>query len=467
MPSEDLWYLAFDAGIPELHTYWIHETKQWVIYGPTGVYEPVPETAIQEICQNYCDGLGKCTNQKILFLYKRLQNKRWISLKRFDEDPTILNVRNGMLDLSTTPPRFIPGHSPDLLSLVQIHVDYHPDPDPTPCWDKIRAAYPVELFKVERFMQCVFRKDMSNELMLWVYGRTGSGKGTVLSVFNQIYQSCAAHKEIDDIGRNDFGLAGLEGKLLNIELEGTIGWLHGRTVKFLKKIVGLDRTIEVNTKGVRQYDYDFNHLFFVAAYNQLPQLPATDVQAWFRRCWLVAFDKTMQADPVMKNQVLQEASDIFSEIMQLPYHPLKPSNVNAFWRDNMAQWERSSKPVQRIIRELFARGELGDQLAIEEVYGWVEEALVREGQGFTNAQLFKADITNAMSQIGIAKMKKGNGYYYVPAKIIDPALLSRVAADPDRVDFDAVMTSKRGVNMEVPPIRNRATLDYALDDFNA
>jgi phage/plasmid-associated DNA primase len=439
------WYLDFEAWWTMQHYdaqyLYIFETESWVRYD-TGVFKPYPLPELERVIIDYLDGHDLVRSAtKLNLAVRSLQGIQGRHLAQFDADPAAICVLNGIVVLDGV--RYTPdgeepvrvqliSHRAERLFLIQLQVEFHADPAPTPYWDKVRGSYFYELFRLERFVQAVIRRDVDNELMCWIYGPTNSGKGTVLNVVDAIFGDAVAHKPVEKLG-DAFGLSGLIGKLLNLVKEGNITWLNSETVRWLKTIVGKDGRQEINIKRIPQFEYCFSHLFFITASNQLPRLPSTDVKAWFRRCWLIAFDHTQRADPAMKTAILAEASDIFSELLLLPYTPLRPRDIEAFWQANKATWEGSSDPVRRIVSQHFRRSDDGiEKLQAQDVVTYVEEQMLAEGYGLPSHQYLTAAVTNTLAGLHVGKVRSHNLLYYCPLACRDHEIASPDLDEEDR-----------------------------------
>ena len=419
--KDSKWYHDFDAYWYDMYSEsikWIHESQQWVQYSK-GVFKIIPDEAVEKIIMDYFDTENiKRAPTNFNVAKRTIRANYHTSLLDYDADKNILNLKNGLLYLDT---KELKPHSPAYLSMIQIPTTYKENPDPTPYWDRIKGAYPHQMDLVESFIQAIIFGDMSNEVMMFVYGPTGSGKGTMMSVIKKMFEGVCSFQPIERIG-SDFGLSPLISKLINLNMEMTITDINAATMQILKSIVGRDEDLTVNIKHVREFSYKFEKMFFISATNQLPALAATDVAAWFRRVLLISFDKTQPRDYNMKDGVLLEVDDVFSYLVNKQYTPIITSgtDMSAWVNRNELEWKYSADPINHICDSLFKR--TSDEFAterVDDVCNWVARRLAEEKYGAMDWRKLKSKVIDALAQRNIIMIRKDNMSQFKYIEIVD------------------------------------------------
>lgn len=440
------WFEALEncwVFIPELKAFYQYEE---------GYYQKRVDEELYSVFQKFFEFYGdmdasKITNDQIKEIVHWVQRAHFVKLQDFDAQPNEINCVNGWVVFNSELcfQQLLP-HSSDHYSLWQWSVQFTIDPADTAGIDRIRATYPAEFFRLERFVQMMIRKDMRNELMLFGYGPTGSGKSTIASLIDAILKGALAHKSMEQFD-NEFGMSGCEGKYGNLEKDATIGYIGRRTLAIWKKIVGNDGDQEINIKHVRQFDYQFRYFFILMFSNQLPKLPPTDLKAWFRRVWLISFGQTQKSDAALKTQILNEVNDWFSELVLMPYTMLKPdgTNVDKFWLENKKEWDASADPIAVILKNALRRGTGMDAIAQEDLVSYCESKLSEIGAGIPRD--LKSLVTQVLKTMNIHRVRRKINVY-MPVELIDKDLLAQQQLQND-VD-GVVAEEKRGHDDTIP-----------------
>ncbi|HEY3604622.1 MAG TPA: phage/plasmid primase, P4 family, partial [Sporichthyaceae bacterium] len=158
--------------------------------------------------------------------------------------PRWVNVANGLLDWRT---RDLVGHTPDVLSTVQLPVAWEPDAA-CPEFEKfIREVLPADCvdpceggpgFIRELIGYCVYSGN-PHQIAVLLRGKGRNGKGALLRVLQRLLGACnVSAVSLHDLSENRFRLADLYGKIANIAGDLDPKWLEN-TAK-LKGITGDD-----------------------------------------------------------------------------------------------------------------------------------------------------------------------------------------------------------------------------------
>ena len=135
----------------------VRDTEEIYYYDETReVYQSLGETIIKEQLEILYPAIRTC---EVMEIINKIKRRTYVESAQFHQDPNLLNLRNGILNIMTG--TFSP-HTPDHLSLVQLPVFY----DPT-------AKCP----NILRFLAQVLRpKDIFTVLQLFGYCLYGTAK---------------------------------------------------------------------------------------------------------------------------------------------------------------------------------------------------------------------------------------------------------------------------------------------------
>ncbi len=405
---------------------WIVDVKQWVEY-EKGVFKFIPQEKINKIVFDILKAHHVVLDsRKVNVILNLLKAEYWKNLTDFDCNRNIRNFRNGLYYVKE---KELKKHSKFILSLVQLPLTLGDKEKETPYWDRVRNEYPAQLLLLERFLHSIFLGDMDNELHVYIYGASGSGKGTVTNVIKEMFKGAISFTPIDTIGK-PFGLSSLIGNRVNLDPEMNISYFDSTTVSKIKTIVGRDGMVEINIKGVKQFEYEFSEMYFISATNQLPKLPPTDVKAWFRRVLLFHFDKTQPRDVEMKNGILEEINDIFTNIMLSDYRLIfdEYTDVDNWVQVIQEEWEDSCYPVHKIIRDNFVKTDnINNRIKSDDILSWTEGKLADGGYGIPRQKTLQAIIKKELHKLKI-EWKRGDKYgsYYYCVKTTSEDLQNQI-----------------------------------------
>ena len=429
------WYFEFETYWDENFAsvmLWIDDWHKWVRYNNKGFFEPISDLEFDKIIFEWLEIKNyKLSIPKVNLAKKKIVSGHYTILNMYDADLNIRNVKNGLLYLDEL---ILHEHTPDYLSLCQANVDYLEPQDlkPTPCWDEIKAKYPINIQKVEWYLKCIIFNNMSNELALFIVGVNRSSKGSTIGVISEMFpDSLTSHQSLELLDKS-FGLSPLVGKNLNLDSEGTITRLKPSSIKYFKTIVGRDGKITVNIKGVKQFDHDFNPFFFLFAMNQLYRLPGTDLTAFFSRVFIAEFSKQeTKPDPTFKIRLRKEADSIFSKLTHEGYETFilfyeriwgKKYILKNFINEMALTWESWSSPISIVCKDLFVKDEGINRMDVDETADLVTDGLAEHGYGIPANNAVKAQITKAFKRMGIKKTHSNKQYFYQPVRLIDDTM---------------------------------------------
>jgi len=421
-----IWYNLFDEWFEKTYFDWdpLHGKiplvrwdaliKEWFIYDEKkGFYRKVLDEKVDYILVHWADLVNyELKSSAFNLQIKRLKTLLYFDHKKWNHKNELINIKNGVLNLET---KKIEDHSPHFLFNQQFNARFLPNfdkngipqPKPTKYIDKIRNVYPNQFLILERFIQAMIYYDLGNELMIFMYGATGSGKGTILNLVETIFKDCKVNGSLHTLGEG-FGLTLITVARVMFDKDMSIAALNAHTVAMVKKITGLDTQdgTTINIKHVKQFQEAIK-CFFISATNQFPKLPAnTDRLAWFRRCLILIFDIIQESDSDFKNNVLKDLDNWFTELILMNYIPIVAKGFDKKkWAEKQADiWDYSANPFKRYVLEMFEKTNDGsDEIEQEEVCDYIRDRLNDDSYNMPGEKSLKQNITTELSTLRIRK----------------------------------------------------------------
>ena len=243
------------------------------------------------------------------FLAKEVRNSlSTIATKKpedFDQDPDILNCKNGLLKLSTLQ---LEPHRPDYLSLSQISASFFEGTPECPKWIRfLREILVDEELKaniLQEFLGYSLTPSCRMEKALFLIGSGANGKSVFLDVLDGIFGTENKSSVGLDQLKNSHYTARLFGKMLNASYESeTKAEVYEGQLKAL--ISGEE--VEADHKFGHPFQFR-NKAKFIFALNSLPRVnDKTD--AFYRRLLIVPFNVTIPEE----TRNINLAKEILSE----------------------------------------------------------------------------------------------------------------------------------------------------------
>jgi putative DNA primase/helicase len=240
----------------------------------------------------------------------------WLDGRTTPDPHRILCFANGMLPVAA----YLRGddtlepHTPDLFTATRLPFEY----DRTaacPTWmewlEQTLGDDPAKTALIQEWFGYNLIPDNSQQKMLMMIGLPGSGKGTAVSVLENLLGDNATSSSMRQLGRQ-FGMSNLPGKLAMI-LPDAIAPRQNReeVLQMLLSVVG-DDTVPIEEKyktpGAQRL-----HCRVTIACNNMPELPSEN-EAMRRRLMFIRFDQSFTANPdtTLKARLRDEMSGIMS-----------------------------------------------------------------------------------------------------------------------------------------------------------
>jgi putative DNA primase/helicase len=214
-----------------------------------------------------------------------------------DQDPWLLNVRNGTIDLRTGRLR---SHrrSDYLTKLCPVHFDRHAE---CPVWESMLAKVLGSNAALIGFLQRIVGYSLTgvvHEQVLPIFhGKGSNGKSTVLNVLLSMLGTDYAMKAQPDLlmarrgEQHPTALADLFGKRLVVANETGEG--HRLNESLVKELTGSDK---IRARRMREDYWEFSPTHkIILSTNHRPEVRGTDHAIW-RRIRLIPFDVTIPDD---------------------------------------------------------------------------------------------------------------------------------------------------------------------------
>lgn len=228
----------------------------------------------------------------------------------FEPNARLINVRNGMVDWRTGE---LEPHDPELLSTVQLPVEYVPGAECSTFDAWLAQVVPADSIQLvwEALGYLLMSGNPLQKAVLLV-GPGGNGKGTLLRVLTHVIgKHNTASLTLDDITDGKFELAGTFGKLANIagDLESKA---LTKTAKF-KQFTGGDSMLVQHKYG---HPFEFTP-WAVPIFSANEMWQSSDNTDGYLRRWLpLPFPNKLSHDPSFSEAALMaEASGIFNRAL--------------------------------------------------------------------------------------------------------------------------------------------------------
>jgi putative DNA primase/helicase len=269
-------------------------------YYENGVYKENAERFIATMCQRLIGITPILTEHKINEIIGHIRRSCYHDRKEFNPDPSIINVKNGLLNVLTG--ALIP-HTPDYLSNVQNPVEYNPRAD-CPAIKKflIDIHNSEDISTVQELLGYLLLRDNRIQKAFLGVGGGENGKSTEQRLIEAFLgpDNCS-HKSWQQLETDRFASSGLEGKLVNLFADLPSNGVDTTTT--FKMLTGSDG-IDAQRKFKDSYSFiSFAKLIFST--NKPPKVENEDSYAFWRR-WIILEYPRQFTDADKKPNILQE-----------------------------------------------------------------------------------------------------------------------------------------------------------------
>jgi P4 family phage/plasmid primase-like protien len=274
-----------------------------------GVYLGFGDSIIRE----YVEVLQpKIKTYQVNEIVQKIKRRTYVDRDRFDENPDVINVQNGLLNIWTGQ---LKDHSPDILSVVQLPIVFNTDKK---CPNILRflgqVLHPQDVFTAMEIIGYILYRSAVYEKAMMLYGNGDNGKSVFIRLIEAFVgpQNCS-HVPLQELDNDKFSSADLYGKLVNTfaDLKSQKLMATGN----FKTLVSGD-----SVRAQRKYGQPFtfrNYSKLIFSSNRIPDSDDKS-QAYYKRWSILSFDKVFQGATKDTNLINKLATpDELSGILNL------------------------------------------------------------------------------------------------------------------------------------------------------
>ena len=257
-------------------------------------------------------------------------------------DP-ILNVKNGLLDLTTLE---LHEHSPDFLTTKQLAVEWNPEAE---C--PVYEAWVVECVgdqvdDLEEAVSTMLDPSMTPTKALFAYGPSRSGKSTFIRLAAKMASPHVSSVTLHQLATDRFAAANVYGAILNSAADLSAG--HVEDLSTFKMLTGED-SIQANRKYGAQFTFT-NTALFAFSTNEIPSVGESS-RAYLERVKPIRFPNSFagaEDSSIERTMIEDELEGILRRWVEAygrfldrgGYGPSDPEVLAEFARgsDRVTQW---------------------------------------------------------------------------------------------------------------------------------
>lgn len=232
-----------------------------------------------------------------------IRRRTGIERSRFDSNPEILNLQNGLLNIETLE---FGGHYADYLSLVQLPVVYNPH---SRCPNILKflgqVLQPKDFFTVlQTIGYCLCRNSIYEKAVMLV-GEGSNGKSVLINLIEALLgEGNVSHASLQELNDDRFARADLYGKLAN-----TFADLPGEKLLMTGIFKALVSGDSIRAQRKHQQPFSFrNYATLIFSTNTIPA-SNDNSNAYFRRWNIIKLDRTFDEnskDPNLLEKLIRK-----------------------------------------------------------------------------------------------------------------------------------------------------------------
>lgn len=263
----------------------LRANDEWYRYGD-GVWQPRHDELIYRELHEVATDIG--IEPKISILDGAVKIARAYAPRRdptqWNPDSQLLVVENGVLDISTVPPKFFEW-SNQVYNRVRMPVVWDPEADCPTYKHALASNFNGDRDVIKFFVQfagLALAEDARWEISPWMSGPAGGGKSTILAGVSTVLGEYAAPVDLERLDRYAHGAVALVDKKLVFATEVDTKFLHNPGV--LNAVISHE-PILINPKNRPEYSY-IPRCSLIFAVNELPGT-ANPESGLFRRVKII------------------------------------------------------------------------------------------------------------------------------------------------------------------------------------
>ena len=318
----------------------LRDTRE-VLYYEGGIYKIGGEVIIEEVAESIVEDCTTTIRNEII---NTIRANTYIDRTAFDADPNIINVTNGLYDITTGK---FSEHTPDYFSRVQLEAEYIPEASGERFLSFLSEILPDKSDQntvLEMFGAVLVERLMNLEKILMLVGEGGNGKSTLLRTMIAIFgkKNCS-FVSMHALENNRFSIAELDGKIANICAD-----ISNYEMKHVSAIKGLVSGDPVTAEKKNKPPFNFeNHAKFFFSCNRLPEI-TEESEGVYRRFRIIEFLTSFRDKPdphLLENLTTdEEKSGILNLLIhhagtllknKALTHNISHDNVKREWKDRV------------------------------------------------------------------------------------------------------------------------------------
>ncbi|MCY8921149.1 phage/plasmid primase, P4 family [Bacillus atrophaeus] len=412
------------------------------LYNRKGVFEELSEVSLGKVLRTIMHE-GRWNSWKSPYeaeVVKVLQREA-ITVKEMNTNRNYINVRNGMLSLTTFT---LHPHSPEFLSTVQIPIEYNPKAT-APHFMSFMKDITIDdsqLINVhQELVGYWLTVETKAEKAVYYYGGGANGKSVMASIVTALVgEDNVSSVPLSEFSQT-FGMENLIGKSLNIAAENEMGGKALKTENFKAIVSGDNITINIKYRPAISYRPYCRLVFLV---NNLPD--SSDVtEGYFRKIIIVPFPRTFKKEErnvELKNELLKELPGILNWAIQ-GLKRLRSNNYQFSECKAIKETESAYHDEQNPVREFFHSHVVqvdGSRTKQSDFYNMFSQWLTVQGiddKGTKSRQVFWRyfKVILDSENIPIVKKKVKGTVYYDGIKLIELGDLQFPTIAGDSIQF--------------------------------
>jgi len=324
----------------------LSDTDEVLVY-ENGVYKFGGEVKIKEECEKR---IKSCNIYMVNQITATIKRSTYINRNEFDQDPDIISLKNGMLNIKTGE---FSKFNPNILCRNQIPVVYDPKSGPIKFIKFLMDCLPDfrdRITIIEEFASTLIKQPNFEKVSMYIGGGS-NGKSTFLKLISRFLGlENIASVSIHDLTYSRFAPARLDGKLANIysDIVNTELKQLGR----FKALVSGD-PIDAEKKGKDAFTLINKAKMFYSA-NQIPEID-DDSDAVFRRFLITEWTQQFGNEPDVDSGIYQKDTELldrlctekeFSGILNLLLFTVK-----RLLKKNKFTFEQTIEQVRKTMKE--------------------------------------------------------------------------------------------------------------------
>ena len=260
-----------------------------ILYYNEGIYIPAKEyikTRIQ------LDEEPETSNKYFISeVLGHIERQGYYAPEEFDADPTVLNVKNGLVSTDTFT---FSEHTPTYLSRVILPIAYDSNAD-CPKIKKFlsEVIYEEDINTIQEYVgNCLWRGYQTQKALLLI-GEGHNGKSTFISLIKALLGvQNVSTRSLQSLETNRFSAADLYGKMANLFPDLSAQALTSTTA--FKMLTGGD-PLTAEFKFRNGFSY-VNYAKLIFSCNRIPESTNDDSTAFFRRWIIISFPNNFTGD---------------------------------------------------------------------------------------------------------------------------------------------------------------------------